>query len=107
MVALMDEPYVAVIFSSTRTVEHDAEYAETAAVMERLAARQPGHLGFESAREPASRFGVTVSYWKTEADALAWKQVVEHQAAQALGREFFYERYSVRVAVVQREYHHP
>ena len=107
MVALMHEPYVAVIFTTTRTVEDDAGYAAMALAMEHLASRQPGFLGIESARDPATRRGITVSYWATDADALAWKQVTAHEGAQALGRDRWYERYSVRVATVPREYHHP
>ena len=49
-------------------------------------------------------FGITVSYWRTEADAAAWKQVAEHLGAQRLGQEQWYRSYRVRVAVVQRDY---
>ena len=50
--------------------------------MEELAAAQPGYLGLETARDD---LGITVSYWATEADALAWKQVGEHLAARGPG----------------------
>lgn len=95
-------PYVAVIFVSTR-VDADDGYADTAARMEQLAAVQPGYLGLESARG-ADGLGVTVSYWRTQADAAAWKQVGEHLGAQRLGRERFYRSYVTRVAVVERDY---
>jgi len=103
----VDEPYVAVIFTSVRTDGDDAGYAAMALAMEHLATRQPGFLGVESARDPVTRLGITVSYWATEADALAWKRVTEHEGAQRLGRERWYGRYSVRIATVQREHHHP
>lgn len=93
-------PYVAVIFTSLRT-EGDHGYAETAAAMESLAAQQPGYLGIESAREG---LGITVSYWRDEESARAWKQVADHLAAQRLGREVWYRQYRVRVATVTREY---
>jgi heme-degrading monooxygenase HmoA len=98
-----DPPYVAVIFSSVRTTV-DAGYAAMTEVMERLAAEQPGYLGIESARDPETRFGISVSYWRTDADARAWKAVAEHAAAQRLGRRRWYETYRVRVAAVEREY---
>ena len=98
-----EPPYVAVIFSARRTLDDDAAYGDMAIEMERLAARQPGYLGIESARS-RDRFGITVSYWATEADAQAWKQVGEHLGAQRLGRERWYERYVVRVATVGRTY---
>ena len=64
-------PYVAVIFTSLRT-DGDDGYAAMAARMAELAAEQPGYLGLESARDPGSRLGVTVSYWVDEASARAW-----------------------------------
>jgi heme-degrading monooxygenase HmoA len=93
-------PYVAVIFTSLRT-EGDDGYAAAAARMADLAAQQPGYLGHESARDG---LGITVSYWQTQDDARAWKQVAEHLVAQRLGRERWYADYRVRVATVQREY---
>ena len=93
-------PYVAVIFTSVQTEDLDG-YAEMADRMEVLASSQPGYLGFESAR---SGLGIAVSYWATDADARAWKQVVDHAEAQRLGRERWYSSYRVRVATVEREY---
>jgi heme-degrading monooxygenase HmoA len=95
-----DPPYVAVIFTSLRT-PGDNGYAETAAAMDELAARQPGYLGLESAREGV---GITVSYWCDEASARAWKQVAGHLAAQRRGRDVWYREYRVRVATVTRDY---
>jgi heme-degrading monooxygenase HmoA len=54
-------PYYAVIFTSLRTQE-DSGYAAMADAMFALAARQPGFLGVESAREGLS---ITVSYWES------------------------------------------
>lgn len=95
-----DPPYVAVIFTSLRT-DGDHGYAATAAEMERLAAEQPGYLGIEAAREG---LGITVSYWRDEPSARAWKQVTEHLAAQRRGREDWYRDYRVRIATVTRDY---
>lgn len=95
-------PYVAVIFSSLRT-EGDHGYGAMADEMERLAATQPGYLGIESARS-ADGFGISVSYWRSAADARAWKGVADHLGAQRLGREQWYRAYRVRVAEVTREY---
>ena len=93
-------PYVAVIFTNVQTDDLDG-YAAMADRMEALAAEQPGYLGFESAR---SGLGIAVSYWATEDDARAWKQIAEHAEAQRLGRERWYATYRVRIATVQREY---
>ncbi len=99
-----DPPYTAVIFTSRRTVDDEAQYAAMSERMEELATDQPGYLGIESARDPGSRFGISVSYWATESDARGWKQAVEHLDAQRLGATRWYEGYQVRVASVTREY---
>jgi heme-degrading monooxygenase HmoA len=99
-----DPPYTAVIFTSRRTAADDDGYARLAERMDELASRQPGFLGIESARDPGSRLGITVSYWASEADAAAWKQVAEHLEAQHLGATRWYERYQVRIASVTRAY---
>jgi heme-degrading monooxygenase HmoA len=98
--ATPEPPYIAVIFTSTRT-PGDEGYAAMADAMEDLAARQPGYLGVESAHEA---LGITVSYWQTLDDARAWKLVAEHLAAQQLGRDQWYQAYRVRVATVERDY---
>jgi heme-degrading monooxygenase HmoA len=99
-----DPPYTAVIFSSQRSSVDDGSYDMTMERMEELAAGQRGYLGIESARDPHSRFGITVSYWASEADAQAWKRVVEHIEAQRLGSARWYEHYQVRIATVGRAY---
>jgi heme-degrading monooxygenase HmoA len=98
-----EPPYVAVIFTSVQAADTEG-YAETAERMEELAAQQPGYLAFESARDQASGLGITVSYWRTEADAVAWKGVAEHAEAQRIGRERWYDSYTVHVATVTRSY---
>jgi heme-degrading monooxygenase HmoA len=96
-----EPPYTAVIFSAVRT-DGDHGYARMSEQMFRLAAEQPGYLGVESARDEG--LGITVSYWASDADAAAWKQVAEHLVAQERGRAGWYSDYRVRVATVTREY---
>lgn len=95
--------YVAVVFSSRRSGADAEGYGAMAERMEELAREQPGYIGIESARNPDGA-GITVSYWATESDAAAWKQVSEHLAAQGAGRDRWYDSYRVRVATVTREY---
>jgi heme-degrading monooxygenase HmoA len=98
-----DPPYFAVVFTSQRTPVDDEGYAAMAQAMDDLARQQPGYLGIESARD-ALGFGITVSYW-TSLDAIrAWRENVEHRAAQTLGRERWYRAYSLRVCEVRRAY---
>jgi heme-degrading monooxygenase HmoA len=100
-------PYTAVIFTSERAEGDDADYADTSARMEELAAAQAGYLGIESVFDPTVRRGITVSYWATDEDARAWKRVAEHAEAQRHGRERWYTGYRVRVATVTRAYGDP
>ncbi|GIK54098.1 MAG: hypothetical protein BroJett014_30710 [Planctomycetota bacterium] len=94
-------PYYAVIFTSQRT-QDDKGYEAMAERMLELAARQPGFLGVESARG-ADGLGITVSYWRSEADIGAWKANAEHLVAQHIGREKWYARFFTRVAHVERD----
>ena len=98
--ATQEPPYTAVIFTSVRTAG-DRGYAAAAAAMDALARQQPGFLGVESARED---IGITVSYWRDDQAARAWKQVAEHVLAQRAGRALWYADYRVRVATVYRDY---
>ncbi len=93
-------PYYAVIFTSISS-EQDIGYSEMATKMVELAARQPGFLGVESARE---ELGVTVSYWSDLESIANWKANAEHLDAQRLGREQWYSSYKTRISKVERDY---
>lgn len=94
-------PYYAVIFSSIRREGNQKEYLQMALKMEQLAKEQVGYLGVESAREEV---GITVSYWKDLVSIKAWKEQVDHQVAQKMGREKWYKSYITRIALVERDY---
>ena len=98
-------PYFAVIFSSQR-IGPDAGYSAMADRMVELAATQPGYLGLETCRGEDG-FGITVSYWRSEADILAWKRQSEHAVARQHGRERWYGHFEMRVARVERAYGGP
>jgi len=103
MHALPPQGAIAVIFVSLRTDEDRAGYHAAAQAMAALAARQPGYLGMDSARD-ADGLGITVSYWADEASALAWRAVADHAAVRALGRARWYAHYRVIVSGVTRAY---
>lgn len=100
--ALPEPPYYVVTFASQRT-DGDNGYGAMAGAMLALAERQPGFLGAESARG-VDGFGITNSYWRDEASIRAWKQVVDHLAAQRRGQQDWYRQYAVRVGLIQRAY---
>jgi len=93
-------PYYAVIFTNIQSDDTDG-YGKMAQRMEALAQKQPGYLGFESARDG---LGIAVSYWNDEASLLAWKNNVEHLAAQKMGKKKWYASYKTRIAKVERDY---
>jgi heme-degrading monooxygenase HmoA len=97
----MTKPYYAVIFTSTR-VPGDIGYLEMAVFMENLAKKQPGFLGVESAKQET---GITVSYWESLEAIHNWKQHTDHLLAQQKGISSWYEKYTVRICLVEREYH--
>ncbi len=96
----MQTPYYAVIFTSIKS-ELDEGYDEMAIKMITLAKQQQGFLGVDSAR---NEVGITVSYWKDLASIKNWKQNLDHIDAQIKGRTKWYEKYTVRIALVEREY---
>jgi heme-degrading monooxygenase HmoA len=100
-----EPPYYAVIFTSIRNASPDGdtddEYDTTAAQMFSLAARQPGFLGVDTAREGV---GITVCYWTDAQSIEAWKRDADHAFAQYEGRTRWYQRYEIRVARVERAY---
>lgn len=82
-------------------------YAEAAAAMSALAARQPGYLGETSLRGPDG-IGMTASWWRDEASVAAWRDHPEHVAirkrARGRGGDPWYEGYALTVAEVRRAY---
>ncbi len=93
----------AVIFIAKRNGRDEVGYAAAADQMEQLAREQDGYLGHESARS-ADGLGITVSYWRAEADAKAWRDHPDHTAVREQGRGLWYDFYSLQVCTVERSY---
>ena len=91
--------YFSVIFTAQRTLSDEDMYSLTSERMVELAQQQPGFLGLESVRGEDG-IGITVSYWRDRAAIRAWRNDVEHLAAQQMGRQEFYSWYHIRVAEV-------
>jgi heme-degrading monooxygenase HmoA len=94
---------IAVIFCSQRNGRDPAGYDAAADAMDALAAAQPGYRGVDSARG-GDGFGITVSWWDSDAAARAWRDHPLHAATREAGRGQWYDRYSVAVARVERGY---
>lgn len=94
-------PMFVVIFRA-KVRQTDNEYTQVAARMRELALNQFGCLEFTAVTEGQDE--VALSYWPSEAHIRAWKTHSEHVLAQQLGRERWYESYTVQVAEITREY---
>ncbi len=92
--------YYAVIFTSV--LKGERGYEEMSRAMVENVSKQPGFLGFDSAREPEG-LGITVSYWESLEAVRAWKENASHLTAQKMGREHWYSSYQIRVAKVLEE----
>lgn len=92
-------PYYAVIFTSLRK-DGDNGYGKAAKRMLELASKQPGFLGFETARQ---EIGISVSYWSTLEAIKAWKENVKHCQVQNRAKDW-YKAFRVRVCRVECEY---
>ncbi len=80
----------------------DAEYSKMAAELRAIAFQEFNCVDFKSVTE--GRDEVALSYWNTLEDIQCWKAHPLHQKAQQLGRERWYESYSVEIVEVQRSY---
>ena len=93
----------AVIFVSRRTGEDPEGYARAAAEMAEAAAQAPGYLGHDSVGSPDGE-GITISYWRDEASAAAWRAHARHSEVRGEGRARWYAYYRLVVADVSRAY---
>ena len=94
---------IAVIFCALRTTEDEVGYQAAAAKMVELANLQPGFVSEDNARSQGG-LGITISYWKDDASAKAWRDHPEHSAIREQGRGKWYEYYTLHVARVERSY---
>lgn len=99
--ATPEPPYYAVIFTSVLHAGNNGYgYGEAAKQMLELASKQPGFLGFETARQ---EIGISVSYWSTLEAIRDWKESADHRQAQSRAKDW-YKAFRVRVCRVEREY---
>lgn len=98
---------IAVIFSAKRNANDADGYTIAAQMMENLAKKQNGFLGIDSVRADDGH-GITISYWRTQADAAAWRDNEEHSAMRDKGRALWYDEYSLHITSIERayEWHH-
>lgn len=91
-----------VVIFRAQIKELDTDYSVTAAKLRELALSQFGCLDFHAVTE--GNHEIAISYWPDEDSIKKWKQYSDHLMAQKLGREKWYESYSVTIAEVRRQY---
>jgi heme-degrading monooxygenase HmoA len=82
--------------------ELDEDYVALAARMRERAMTEYGCIEFQSCMEGKSE--IAISYWESLDQISRWKEDLEHQAAQELGRTQWYGSYTVEVVEVLRAY---
>jgi len=91
-----------VVFRSRLRPEHAEEFHALADRMLEIARSMPGFVSYEVyAAEDGRR--CSVIEFESPETLRAWREHPEHRAAQQLGREKFYEEYSLHVAELDRE----
>lgn len=78
------------------------KYFQTAQHLRDKALSQFNCKQFESIAE--NGFEIALSYWDSLEDIQAWHKDAEHQAAQGIGKEKWYESFSVEICEVLRRY---
>lgn len=92
-----------VVIFRAKVRSFDDAYSGMANRMRELALKEFGCIEFCAVTERNDE--VALSYWPSEDAIKAWKAHPEHVEAQRLGKERWYESYSVQIAEVSREYH--
>jgi heme-degrading monooxygenase HmoA len=96
---------IAVIFEVWPASGRADDYLSTAAELRPLLEAIDGFVSverFESLAEPGKY--LSLSFFRDEAAAHAWRNTAEHRAAQAKGRSGVFHDYRLRVAEVVRDY---
>ncbi|ENW79171.1 hypothetical protein F909_03498 [Acinetobacter sp. ANC 3929] len=90
-----------VIFKAT-IKQLDATYSEMAQMLRNKALGTYNCLKFEACSE--NGFEIALSYWNSLEDIKQWQRDAEHLVAQRLGKEKWYQDFSVEICKVERAY---
>lgn len=99
---IFEPPYIAVVFTSTRAAVDDG-YGDMSNLMADLVNDVDGFLGMDSVRGADGR-GITVGYFRDDEALKTWRENLEHREAMQLGREKWYDEYSLHITRVERSY---
>ena len=91
----------AVIFKA-KTGQQDSRYADMVNVMRDLAFERYNCVDFVAVTEGEQE--IAISYWHFEDDIQRWHQDSQHSVAQQLGRDKWYQSYTVEIVEIKRKY---
>ena len=93
---------VVAIFRARIRPECAEEYYRNAEAMSQIAKSMPGFISYKAFTAPDGE-RVSIHEWETAAQLRAWRMHPEHVAMQRIGRECFYEQYTLYVMDGPRE----
>jgi heme-degrading monooxygenase HmoA len=96
---------IAVIFEVWPREGHRQAYLDIAAALRPELEPMDGFISIERFASLTEEGKIlSLSFWRDEAAVAAWRNHVEHRAAQAAGRGAHFADYRLRVAAVLRDY---
>ena len=96
---------IAIIFELWPAEGRADDYFELASALKSVLERIPGFVSverFQSLADPAKL--LSLSFFRDEESVRAWRNLPDHRAAQAKGRQGIFADYRLRVAHVLRDY---
>jgi len=93
---------VIAIFRSRVRPECTEEYYRQAEVMAGIAMSMPGFISYKSFTASDGE-RVSIHEWNSPEELSAWRRHPQHVAMQAIGRESFYEEYTLYVMADPRQ----
>lgn len=96
---------IAVIFEVIPTAEGKQEYLSIAADLRAYLKDMPGFVSIERFQSLSDeRKILSLSFWEDEEAITRWRNLEQHRAAQAKGRNALFENYRIRVGAIVRDY---
>jgi heme-degrading monooxygenase HmoA len=96
---------IAVIFEVIPTTEGKQEYLSIAAQLREHLKEVPGFISIERFQSLNDESKIlSLSFWEDEAAIARWRNLEQHRAAQAKGRQTLFENYRIRVGHIVRDY---
>ena len=95
----------AVIFEVEVHEQHKKSYLDTAAILRTQVEQAEGFISIERFESLVNEGKLlSLSFWESREAIQAWKQNVDHLAAQKKGQSTYFKHYRIRIAQVERDY---